>query len=59
MKAASELSQDVGRKLACEGLGVPRATFYRHLDRENTTQALITACGQILLYPLPLEKGRT
>jgi transposase InsO family protein len=35
MKAASDLSQDVGRKPACESLGVPRATFYRHLDREQ------------------------
>jgi len=33
MKAASELSQDVGRKPACEALQVPRATFYRYLDR--------------------------
>ena len=33
MKAACELSQDVGRKPACEALEVPRATFYRHLDR--------------------------
>ena len=33
MKATSELSQDVGRKPACEALEVPRATFYRHLDR--------------------------
>jgi putative transposase len=33
MKAASELSRDVGRKPACEAFQVPRATFYRHLDR--------------------------
>jgi putative transposase len=32
VKAASELSQDVGRKPACEALEVPRATFYRHVD---------------------------
>ena len=35
MKAASELSRDVGRKPACESLRVPRATFYRHLDRSR------------------------
>ena len=31
MNAAADLSQDVGRKPACEALGVPRATFYRHI----------------------------
>jgi putative transposase len=36
MKAASELSQDVGRKPACEALEVPRATFCRYLDRLRT-----------------------
>lgn len=35
MTAASELSWVVGRKPACDALGVPRATFYRHLDREH------------------------
>ena len=30
MNAASELSQEVGKKAACEALGVPRATYYRH-----------------------------
>jgi putative transposase len=38
MKAASELSQGVGRKPACEALEVPRATFYRHLDRQGSPQ---------------------
>lgn len=31
MNAAADLSQDVGRKPACEAFGVPRATFYRHI----------------------------
>ena len=31
MKTAADLSHDVGRKPACEALGVPRATFYRHI----------------------------
>jgi putative transposase len=35
MKTAAELSRDVGRKAACEALQVPRATFYRYLDRER------------------------
>ena len=30
MNAASELGQEVGKKAACEALGVPRATYYRH-----------------------------
>jgi len=34
MKAACDLSQAVGKKPACESLEVPRATFYRHLDRQ-------------------------
>jgi len=37
MKAASELSIDVGRKPACDALGVPRATFYRHLENTHDT----------------------
>ena len=35
MKAASELSRDVGRKPACEALRVPRATFYRYLGQSH------------------------
>jgi len=30
VNAASELSQEVGKKAACEALGVPQATYYRH-----------------------------
>ena len=33
MNAASELSLDVGKKPACEAVNVPRATFYRYLNR--------------------------
>ena len=32
MSAAFELSQEAGKKAACEALTVPRATFYRHLS---------------------------
>jgi transposase InsO family protein len=32
MNAAVDLSHDVGRKPACEALGVARATFYRHIQ---------------------------
>lgn len=35
MNTASDLSWDVGRKPACEALGVPRATFYRHMERKH------------------------
>ncbi len=31
MNLVSSLSQDIGRKRACESLAVPRATFYRHM----------------------------
>jgi len=32
MSAVSNLSQDVGKKDACEALALPRATFYRHMS---------------------------
>jgi transposase InsO family protein len=32
MSAVSSLSQDVGKKSACEALAVARATFYRHMS---------------------------
>jgi len=35
MNTASDLSFDVGRKPACEAIGVPRATFYRHMGRKH------------------------
>ena len=34
MKAAAVLSNEVGRKPSCEALGVPRSTFYRHLNNK-------------------------
>lgn len=39
MMTAADLSSDVGRKPACEALGVPRATFYRYINR-NTSRDL-------------------
>lgn len=35
MSAVSSLSQDVGKKSACEALTVPRAIFYRHVSPES------------------------
>ena len=35
MNAASVLSREVGKRAACEAIGVPRATFYRHLDSKE------------------------
>lgn len=32
MSVAHALSQDVGKKAACEAMTVPRATFYRHMN---------------------------
>ena len=37
MNAASKLGQEVGKKAACEALGVPRATYYRHADSRPET----------------------
>ena len=34
MSAAFIISHDVGKKPACEALGLSRATFYRHMDRQ-------------------------
>ena len=40
MNAASELSQEVSKKAACETLGVLRATYYRHTaDRPNSSNS--------------------
>jgi putative transposase len=39
MEAAAILSQDVGRKPACEALDVSRATFYRHIAPTPETTA--------------------
>jgi len=36
MRAASTLSQDVGKKAACQALAVSRATFYRHMSPEQS-----------------------
>ena len=35
MNVVASLSKTVGKKTACETLAVPRATFYRHLDRKG------------------------
>jgi len=53
MKAASELSQDVGRKPACEALQVPRATFYRQLDRSRYSRSNV---GPRIIPPLSLSQ---
>ena len=35
MSAVSSLSQDIGKKSACEALAVSRATFYRHMKPKS------------------------
>lgn len=35
MTTTLQLSNDVGKKAACEALQVPRASFYRHLDNHS------------------------
>jgi putative transposase len=56
MKAASELSQDVGRKPACEALQVPRATFYRYLDRLRNSHLKEGFCAVSPLSLTHLER---
>jgi putative transposase len=46
MSAATALSQDVGKKPACDALGMPRATFYRHAGRVEA-QGNADACCPI------------
>ena len=36
MNAATELSREIGKKRACESLGVPRATYYRYISPKPT-----------------------
>jgi len=48
MSAACTLSQDVGKKAACEALAIARATFYRHMisespEEENSRPAPVLA----------------
>jgi putative transposase len=35
MSAVAKLSCDVGKKAACEALSIPRATYYRHTERQE------------------------
>jgi len=50
------LSQDVGKKPACEALGMPRATFYRHAGRAEA-QGNGDACRPIPPLALtPVER---
>lgn len=53
MRAASELSEDVGRKPACEALQVPRATFYRQRDRSRYLRSDV---GPRITPPLSLSQ---
>ncbi len=56
MRAASELSLDVGRKPACEALHVSRGTFYRYLHRMNRPVTDVTPCVPPLsLSPMERE----
>ena len=38
MNSALSLSNHTGKKPACEAFSVPRASFYRYLDRRNQPQ---------------------
>ena len=38
METAATLSNDIGKKAACEALDVPRSTFYRNMTTAETQQ---------------------
>jgi hypothetical protein len=44
MSTAYVLSQDVGKKAACEALAVARATYYRHMS-SDFSGAKIPSCA--------------
>ena len=54
MKAASQFGNDVGRKAACEALQVPRATFYRHIERPD--KRVSDTVGERAVPPLALSE---
>jgi transposase InsO family protein len=64
MKAAADLSLDIGKKPACKALSVPRATFYRHTanrvpdfhDRPTSPLALTSTQRQGVLDILHSER---
>jgi putative transposase len=43
MNAVNDLSPDVGKKPACEALELPRATYYRNMDKQNKPPGEINA----------------
>lgn len=55
MNVAANLSRDVGKKPACEALGVPRATFYRHTG--NRVPATDGRKSTPLIPPLALSSA--
>jgi len=63
IQAAKILSRDVGKKPACESMGVSRATFYRHLNpgqsetrRPRPPLALSASEKQVVLDALHSER---
>jgi putative transposase len=65
MSAALELGNNVGQAMACCALGVPRATFYRHMQpavppraRPTPERALDAAERQVVLDHLHAERFR-
>ena len=56
MKSALSLSNDTGKKPACEAFNVPRASFYRYLDRQNQPQEDNSESPTPPLALSPIEK---
>jgi len=59
MSAAYILSHDVGKKPACEALGLPRATFYRHMDREESSPSQTNGLRPVPPLALSPEERQT
>ena len=56
MNAVIELSPDVGKKPACEALGMPRATYYRKMDNKMNPSSLGNTRSAPPLALSPKEK---
>ena len=57
MNSALSLSNHTGKKPACEAFNVPRASFYRYLDRRNQPQEDNNERPRPPLALSPIEKS--
>lgn len=52
MTSILDLSNDTGKKAACDAFNVPRASFYRYLSRENQPQETDRPLPPLALSPI-------